>query len=296
LPLYHGPHIKVYQDPVPGHVYTVSTDVSEGVMGDYSTAVVVDVTFTPYRVVAVYKSNEISTQSLPNVVMNIAQTYNNALVMVETTGCGQEVANILWGDLEYEYMAMTENSTRIGQKLAGMFGGLTTRVGLNMNVKSKALGNNKLKVLIEADQLLIPDTDVVEELKRYAVKNKSFAAEEGHDDLVMSLVSFAWMVDQNYLKDLTSSSARETIAQNNAKKIEEDLTPAAMYRGHDLPKNAQLAVDPNDDSWILDDEEKYWNGRIAAQGPPQGSFGWALKDEKKKQAEKGKARNILRFW
>jgi hypothetical protein len=53
-----------------------------------------------------------------------------------------------------------------------------------------------------------------------------FAAEEGHnDDLVMSLVLFAWLVSQNFFKDSTDTDVRQSLYDQNIARIEQDLTP-----------------------------------------------------------------------
>jgi hypothetical protein len=58
------------------------------------------------------------------------------------------------------------------------------------------------------------------------VDKATFNAEEGHhDDLVMCLVLFAWMISQNYFKESTSTDIRRKILEENERAIEEVLTP-----------------------------------------------------------------------
>lgn len=189
-PLVESPTTRVYAHPQSGGQYVVCADVSEGVMGDYSAAVVFDVTRLPYRIACVYRDNRISTMAYPQVLLNMARTYNGALVMVETTGIGQEVANDLLHQLEYENVALTQPSKRsLGRVLSGLFSGSpASRVGLRMDKQSKAVGCGKLKALVENDQLIVDDAWAVDELRRFSRDKKgSYAAEEGHDDVVMCL-------------------------------------------------------------------------------------------------------------
>jgi len=124
MPILESPTTRVYAHPEPGHMYVVCADVSEGVMGDYSVAVVMDVSRLPYTIACVYRCNSISTMAYPQVLLNIGRTYNMAMVMVETTGIGQEVANALLHELEYENVALTQPSKRIvGKVLSGLFSG-----------------------------------------------------------------------------------------------------------------------------------------------------------------------------
>ena len=52
------------------------------------------------------------------------------------------------------------------------------------------------------------------------------AAEEGAtDDLVMCLVIYSWLTDQNYFKELTDDDIRRRLFQSQQKMIEEDMAP-----------------------------------------------------------------------
>ena len=54
-------------------------------------------------------------------------------------------------------------------------------------------------------------------------------ADEGYfDDLVMSLVLFAWVTSNTYFKDLTDIDIRSKLYDNQMKQIEEELTPFGL--------------------------------------------------------------------
>jgi hypothetical protein len=58
------------------------------------------------------------------------------------------------------------------------------------------------------------------------VDGTSYNAEEGHhDDLVMCLVLFAWMVSQEYFKEISDTDVRKKILEDNERQIEEEMTP-----------------------------------------------------------------------
>jgi hypothetical protein len=58
--------------------------------------------------------------------------------------------------------------------------------------------------LIEQEQLVIHDYETIKELSTFSRRGTSFEAESGcHDDLVMCLVLFAWLSDQQFFKDMT---------------------------------------------------------------------------------------------
>ena len=84
----------------------------------------------------------------------------------------------------------------------------------------------KSKILIEEDKLLIPDYDMISELTTFVSSGDSFSADDGsHDDLAMTLVLFAWLVDQQYFKDLNNQNIRDNLYQNQLQNIEDFTTP-----------------------------------------------------------------------
>ena len=90
----------------------------------------------------------------------------------------------------------------------------------------KKIGCSNLKALIEDDKLLIPDYDIISELTTFVSSADSFSAEEGaNDDLIITLVLFAWMVDQQYFKDLSNQNIRSNLYKNQLNELEDMTTP-----------------------------------------------------------------------
>ena len=121
---------------------------------------------------------------------------------------GQQVADSLMYELEYDNMMMVTQRGRSGQMLGGGFSGRGNQLGLRMTKAAKKIGCSNLKSLIEGDKLIIQDFDIISELSTFISKGKSFEAEAGStDDLVMCLVIFSWMANQRYFKELTDVDA-----------------------------------------------------------------------------------------
>ena len=97
----------------------------------------------------------------------------------------------------------------------------------------KKIGCSNLKALIEDDKLLIPDYDIISELMAFVSSGDSFSAEEGaNDDLVITLVLFAWLVDQQYFKELSNQNIRDNLYKNRLSQIEDLTTPfGIIYNG-----------------------------------------------------------------
>ena len=101
---------------------------------------------------------------------------------------------------------------------------------LNLDVRQcttvKKIGCSNLKQLIEADKLLVNDYDIISELTTFIQKKQSFEAEEGcNDDLAMCLVIFAWLVAQDYFKEMTDNDVRKRLYDEQKNQIEQDMAP-----------------------------------------------------------------------
>ena len=181
----------------------------------------------PYKVVATYKSNNRSELLYPTLLANVGEYYNNAAILVETN-IGSQVVNILHQDLEYENVVMTRASGRKGIVLGG--GNMQSRLGIKTTKSTKRIGCSNIKSMIESDKIILNDYDIINQFSTYVVDGSSYNAEEGHhDDLVMCLVLFAWMVSQEYFKEVSNTDVRRRILEDNERQMEEEMTPFGMF-------------------------------------------------------------------
>ncbi len=238
-PIYSRDYLDVYEEPVrgerdaegkvtkPDNVYVITVDTSRGVGGDYHAFAVIDVTESPYRLVAKYRNNKLSPMLYPTMIHTVARNYNNAHIMVEINDNGQQVADILYHELEYENMLWISRDSAKGQVVSGGFAGRTIQSGVRTDKKVKRVGCSQLKTLVEGQRLLVWDSDVISEFSTFVEDNKgSYSADEGyHDDMVMTLVLFAWLTTNPYFRDLTNMNIRTTMYENQIRQIEEELTP-----------------------------------------------------------------------
>jgi len=232
--------IRTFREPNKDDVYFLMADVSRGQGSDYSAITVINGSKTPYEVVTTYRNNTVSPFHFPTIIKNIAEKYNGAYVLVETNDIGGQVANILYNDLEYENLLMTIIKGRKGQILSQGFASNRSEFGLRTTAQTKKLGCSILKRLIEEDKILINDDRVIQELMTFVSKSNTFKADDGHnDDLVMTLVFFAWLCRQEYFPDLIESGK---LNFEEAKNAEED--------------NTLFMLNP------LDDEDKYSDGEV----------------------------------
>ena len=237
--------IEVYENPIENHEYVISVDTARGVGLDYSAFLVFDITEVPYKLVAKFRDKNISPLLYPNMISLAGTRYNGAFVMVELNDIGQQVADILHSDLEYENLLITSVRGRGGQKVGGGFAKVI-QLGVKTTKQVKSIGCSNLKDMLENDKILIEDFDLITELSSFISRKNSYEAEEGsHDDLVMCCVLFAWLVRQEYFKDLTDTDIRTKIYNDKIKMLEDEaLNFVLMDDGQPDPN--VIDIDIND--------------------------------------------------
>ena len=218
--------LDMYEKPVKGKTYVCTVDVARGTTNDYSAFVMLDCSQVPYRVVAKYRNNEIKPFVFPNIIHQVCAGYNNAHVLVEVNDLGQQIADTLQYETEYENLLMTTQRGRAGQVLGAGFSGRGSSMGVRMTKSIKKLGCSNIKTLIESDKILIKDFNIIEEMSTFSKRGSSWQAEDGtNDDLMMCLVIFGWLSNQEYFKELTDSNIRNQLYVEQQNLIEQDMAP-----------------------------------------------------------------------
>ena len=216
---------------------------------DYSALIVFDTTEFTYKVVAKYRNNSIKPMLFPIVIADFAEAYNNAYVLCEVDDIGDQIASILFYDMEYENVLMTAMRGRAGQVLGQGFSGSKVQLGVKMSKTVKKIGSLNLKTLIEADKLIVKDYNIIAELTTFIEKSNSFEAEEGcNDDLAMCLVIFAWLVMQDYFKEMTDDDIRKRVYDDQRDQIEADMAPFGF-----------ISDGVNEETSFVDDQGDRWN-------------------------------------
>lgn len=256
VPINSDDHLDIYEHPVeekisitgkltqPGHVYVITVDVSRGQGLDASAFSVIDVTELPYVQVAKYRCNDISPMLFPTKIYNAAKYYNDAFILVEINDIGQQIAEILHFELEYDNLVKVTVKPRMGQTVST---GYTKKVqyGIKSSTGTKRIGCSNLKTLIEQDRLLIYDSQTIMELSTFTAQKDSYAAEEGqNDDLAITLTLFAWLISQRIFRESLTHDVRKTIQKELAHISEEDTVPFGVID----------SLNYTSDPWEDDDE------------------------------------------
>lgn len=251
-PIKSASDIKIYSEPAQSRLYTVVADTSRALGQDYSAFVVFDITEIPYKVVAVYKNNRISSLLYPSMIYQFAKHYNKAFCLIESNDIGKQVADILYYDLEYENVFFTSSDQKTGQRISGGFGGVS-QLGVKTSKTVKKVGCSNFKSMVENDKIMLEDVDLIQELFRFSAKGDSYQAEEGHDDLVMCCVLFSWLMEQPYVKELTNTDLRQNLMNEQESMMEDALTPFGIYDDgvDEFDEKPMVAVARDNDNWLL---------------------------------------------
>ena len=217
--------LTVYKEPEKGGVYFCVVDTSRGVGVDASAFVVIDVSSVPYEVVACYKNNIIDPLVYPDVIHNVVKNYNEAYTLVEINDNGQQIADILHHDYEYEHIIFTSVKGRAGQVIGGGFSSSVQR-GVRTTKQVKRIGCSNAKTMIEKEKIKLHDFNLINELSTFIQKGTSYEADIGsHDDLIMCVVLFAWATNQPFFKDLTDTDFRKKLMEDRERLISDDVLP-----------------------------------------------------------------------
>jgi len=244
--------LDVYEDPQEDHTYVVTVDVARGVEKDFSAFIVTDVSQFPHKVVAKYRNNQIRPILFPQIIKEVAVSYNKAYVLCEVNDVGDQVAAGLHYDLEYPNLLMSSMRGRAGQILGQGFSGKKVQLGVKMSKTTKKVGCLNLKTLIEDNKIIFTDFEIINELTTFVQKGNSFEAEDGrNDDLVMCLVMYSWLILQDYFKELTDQDIRKRIYEEQKNQVDQDMSPFGFIV--DGITEEDTFVDKDGDRWFTDE-------------------------------------------
>ena len=250
-PLTKNAGLDIYEEPIADNQYVMTVDVARGLTKDYSAFLVFDTTTIPYRIVAKYRNNVIKPMLFPNVIHQVALSYNHAYIMAEVNDIGGQVADILQYDLEYDNLLMCAMRGRAGQVVGQGFSGSKTQLGVKMSTTVKKTGCSNMKTLIETDKLVFQDYDIISELTTFIQKGQAWEAEEGcNDDLAMCIVIFSWLATSDYFRELHDNDVRARLYQEQKEQIEADMAPFGFI---DDGMNEETFIDKDGDVWHTDE-------------------------------------------
>ena len=233
-----GGDLLLYEEPVKGHDYIMTVDVSKGRGQDYSTFNLIDISVRPFAQVAVYRNNTISPLLFPNIIYKYAKVYNEAYAVVESNDQGAVVCNGLYHDLEYENVHV-ESAIK------------ANAIGIEINRKTKRLGCSAIKDILENNKLNIIDENTILEISTFVARGQSYEASDGnHDDLMMNLVMFGYFSSTQYFGDMTDINIKDMLFNKQMKEIDDDLVPFGFI--DDASDEIERLENPRGSEWAVE--------------------------------------------
>jgi hypothetical protein len=227
-PIHSADGLDMFEMPVKDHVYVLIADIAKGVGGDYSAFSIIDISSVPYQQVAKYRDNNISPLLYPSVIYRVGTQYNMAYVLMEIN-ISEQAAHILYYEMEYENVLFVGRS-KLGQLVSSGFTVGTVQIGVTTDKKVKRIGCANLKGLIEEKKLIVHDADTISEFGTFIQKGDSFSADDTyHDDMVMTLVLFAWFTSNPAFKDFSDVNLRLAMYARRIQQIEEEMIPVGFF-------------------------------------------------------------------
>jgi hypothetical protein len=206
----------------------------------------------PYYQVCTYRNNFITPMDFAEIVNRVFRNYNKAAALVEINDLGEQVSYGLHNDYEYDNVLFTEHAGRGGKRITTGFS-KGVDIGVRTTKTVKSVGCSILKLLVEQNQLVINDMNTITELGTFSKKANSYEAEPGnHDDMVMGLVLFGWLTDQQYFKEITDINTLMKLREKTDDDVMNDLSPFGfIFDGSDdLAEELELTGT----NWLMRDE------------------------------------------
>ena len=174
IPWIPGKRYMEYETPEPGAKYVIGVDPAGWMGGDQAAFQILKVWADDWgwEQVATFSSNEVDPPTFARYVIEAAERYNNAEVIVENNGVGLGILSLLELAADPSGMVMKDdygNERRYHLKnlyYHALASGVKNKPGISANAKTNAEG---LAALIDAlmDMLVIRDEETLEQLQSY---------------------------------------------------------------------------------------------------------------------------------
>ena len=190
-------NLWVWKSPNYTKDYVLAADVARGDGQDFSAFHVIDV--DSMEQVAEYKG-KISTKDFGNLCMNVAQEYNNALLVIENSSIGwAAIQQVI--DRQYDNLFYTSKDLQyvdVARQVTNRYRNSDRQMvpGFSTTSKTRPLVIAKLEEYFREKSVIAKSSRLIDELFVFIYNNNRAEAMQGYnDDLVMSLAIGLWVRD-----------------------------------------------------------------------------------------------------
>ena len=243
--------LEIYEQPITSHEYCIAVDISEGKAKDYSTAIVIDITQMPLKIVASMKNNKIDTLDFAPVLYEMALKYNEGYLMIENNF--SDVARDLWFNYEYTNM-FTYDLGKADFKQPKKI-----EIGLKTTQKTRKIGEIYFKHLVENHKIILNDLRLIKEMNnlqwnenknRFEPRDTSI-----NDDLWSAMKTFSYIAKTQYFESMIAHG--DSIKSLFTKEQSEEALPF-IIKPMVISTSTVVEKTPRRPK-ILDSYEKRWN-------------------------------------
>jgi hypothetical protein len=191
-------NVKVWERPKLGHTYVAASDIAEGIGGDSSVLLILDVTeMNNIKLALSFANANISIAEFASLSARLLNAYNCPLFLCEANGVGAGYISILTNHFKYNDILSFD------EKVPGIHS--TQKNKMNACLWAKEFFNVYKNVSF-ADETLINQMEVFS--RTSSKSNPSYAAIKGeHDDYTMALVWALYLLK----KDVVEKQSRFVI-------------------------------------------------------------------------------------
>jgi len=190
-------NLWVWKSPNYTKDYVLAADVARGDGKDFSAFHVIDV--DSMEQVAEYKG-KISTKDFGNLCMNVAQEYNNALLVIENSSIGwAAIQQVI--DRQYDNLFYTSKDLQyvdVARQVTNRYRNSDRQMvpGFSTTSKTRPLVIAKLEEYFREKSVIAKSSRLIDELFVFIYNNNRAEAMQGYnDDLIMSLAIGLWVRD-----------------------------------------------------------------------------------------------------
>jgi hypothetical protein len=188
--------INMYMPPQANRAYIVGADPSTGSDGDYQAMTVWDITDTyNIELVASFYENDVPPKFFAYILAKVATLYNKAYIAIENNGVSFATLEYLFREFEYD-------------NLVHMGGNPKTSIGIVSSAERKFDACLNLKTIAEDElrNIYIYDGRIIAEMEKFEKRSRigkvpTYAASQGHDDLMMSMIWALYVIKPEFIEN-----------------------------------------------------------------------------------------------
>lgn len=240
---------KLTEYDVKNDYFLFSIDIGEGLSQDFTTLKIRKIDWNvnkkrlEYKSVGVYSNNEISVEDFSELIINVSKYFdkNKIRIVVENNNYGGEFfAHIKGLKLNDEEFRNFDNHVFAKFRRPSKDNGY--EYGIRWNSNNKKLAVKSFSDLVSKGIVDETHNSTIEEYLNFGKhKSGSYAAQYGHDDLVMADVTMSWFIRSKDIFTVSFLNDARVYLRELKNDISEDII---KQREEEERKKKNIYVDP----------------------------------------------------